>query len=63
MVFISVALLIVGIILEKQNINFLLNDYYVFIFETLAVIAFGSSWLVKGEAIENLVELKKRMMR
>lgn len=63
MVFISLALLIVGIILEKQNINFLINNYYVFIFETLAVIAFGSSWLVKGEAIENLVELKKRMMR
>ncbi len=61
-VFISVALIIVGVILEKLNINFLINDYYVFIFETIAVIAFGSSWLVKGKAIENLVDLKERMM-
>ncbi len=62
MVFISVALLIIGIILEKLEVNFLINDYYVYIFETIAVFAFGTSWLVKGEAIENLTELKGRMM-
>lgn len=62
-VFISVALLIVGIILEKLEVNFFINDYYVYIFETIAVFAFGTSWLVKGKAIENLVEIKNRMMR
>ncbi len=61
-VFVSVALLIVGILLERKNINFLINDFYVYIFETIAVIAFGVSWLVKGEALENITAFKDKMM-
>ncbi len=61
-VFISVALLITGLILEKFDINFIINEYYVYIFETIAVFAFGTSWLVKGEAIENFTDFKNRML-
>ena len=61
-VFISVGLLILGIILEKLHVNFLINRHYIYIFETIAVIAFGTSWLVKGEALENLVDFKNRVM-
>lgn len=62
LVFISVALLIVGIVLENFEINFLINDYYVYIFETIAVIAFGVSWLIKGKAIENITDFKNEVM-
>lgn len=61
-VFISVTLLIIGIILENLEINFLLNNYYVYIFETIAILAFGISWLIKGKAIENLKEFKNKVM-
>lgn len=57
-VFIAVVLLILCIILEKLNINFPLKDYYVFILETVAIIPFGISWLVKGKTIEDIKELK-----
>ncbi|WP_178989046.1 hypothetical protein [Winogradskyella schleiferi] len=61
-VFIAVALIIVGVILEKLHIDFFINNYYVFIFETVAVFAFGVSWLVKGKAIENIVAFKNEVV-
>jgi len=62
LVFISVGLLISGIILEKLDLNFLINTYYVYFFETVAVIAFGISWLVKGKALENFTDFKEKIM-
>lgn len=61
LVFIAVGCIILFIILEKLGVNFPLKDHYVFIFETLAVIPFGISWLVKGEAIENMKRFMKSM--
>ncbi|MEO1031355.1 MAG: hypothetical protein AAFX55_08110 [Bacteroidota bacterium] len=60
-VFISVALIIVFIILEHLKVDFPLKDYYVFIFETTAVIPFGISWLVKGKAIDDVKTMTKMM--
>jgi len=60
-VFISVGFIVLFIILEKLKINFPLKDYYVFIFETTAVIPFGISWLVKGKAIDDVRAMSKHM--
>ena len=61
LVFISVGLIVVFIILERLNVNFPLKDYYVYIFETTAVIPFGISWLVKGKAIDDVKAMRKMM--
>ncbi len=61
MVFIAIGLLVVFLILEKLEVNFPLKDYYVYIFETMAIIPFGISWLVKGEAIDDIKAMGKRM--
>jgi len=61
LVFISVGLIVIGVILERFNVSFPLKDYYVFIFETTAVIPFGISWLVKGKAIDDIKTMSKRM--
>lgn len=57
LVFISVGLLIVLIILEKLNVSFWLDGYYVFILETTAIIPFGISWIIKGKVITDLKSL------
>lgn len=63
-VFLSVGLIILLIILEKLGANFKgwFFRHYVFILETAAVIAFGSSWLVKGKVIGDMKQLMKRFM-
>jgi len=61
LVFIAIGLLVVFLILEKLGVNFPLKHYYVYIFETMAIIPFGISWLVKGKAIEELKALRDRM--
>ncbi|WP_369993218.1 hypothetical protein [Winogradskyella sp.] len=62
-VFISVALIIVFMAIEKWvTKEFIIHNYYVFIFETTAVIPFGISWLVKGKAIANVKSFAKRML-
>lgn len=62
-VFISVALILVFIAVEKWIAEeFIIHDYYVFIFETTAVIPFGVSWLVKGKAIDEVKAMTKRML-
>ena len=58
LVFASVGLIVVFLVLELLEINFPLKAYYVYIFETLAIIPFGISWLVKGKAIDDV----KRML-
>ena len=61
-VFISVALILVCIAIEHFITDeFLIHDYYVYIFETTAVIPFGISWLVKGKAIDDVKAMGRRM--
>lgn len=62
MVFGSVGLILVCIGIEHfVTEEFLIHDYYVFIFETTAVIPFGISWLVKGKAIDDVKAMSRRM--
>ena len=62
LVFISVGLISVCLAIEKLiTKDFFLQQYYVFIFETTAVIPFGISWLVKGKAIDDVKAMTKRM--
>lgn len=58
-VFICVAVIITLSVLEWFNVEFWLRNYYVFVFETIAVIAFGISWLIKGKAIEEVKQMLK----
>ena len=61
-VFISVALIVIFILIENFIAEaFIIHNYYVFIFETTAVIPFGISWLVKGKAIDDVKSMTKRM--
>jgi len=62
LVFISVGLILMFNILEQFVADFPLKDYYVFIFETTAVIPFGISWLVKGNAIDNVKDFGRWML-
>ena len=63
LVFISVGLILVFIGLEEIiDGDFFLKDYYVFVFETTAVIPFGISWLVKGRAISDMKVMYQKMM-
>ncbi len=62
MVFASVILIVVFIAIENfLEPSFLFMKYYVFVFETTALVPFGISWLVKGKAIDDVKELKLKM--
>lgn len=62
MVFASVILIVAFIAIENFfEPNFLFMKYYVFAFETTALVPFGISWLVKGKAIEDVRELRAKM--
>jgi len=54
-----VSIGILGIESIFQNFHF--TEYDVFIFETVSVIAFGIAWLVKGEAIKDIIDLKNKL--
>ena len=45
------------ILLSEFTINYHVTCYDVFILETISVFAFGTSWLVKGNAIKDLTGL------
>lgn len=61
-VFISVGLIVLFILIEKiYDGPFFLKHYYVYIFETTAVIPFGISWLVKGKAIDDVKKISTKM--
>lgn len=63
LVFISVTLIVVFVILEHfTNINLPLKEHYVYVFETTAIIPFGISWLIKGEAIKDIKVLAKKIV-
>lgn len=59
-VFIAIGFLIFLMILEKSNIPFWFEKYYVFFLETIAVISFGISWLIKGKVVEDMKAFKNR---
>ncbi len=56
-VWISIGILAIETILP----NFHFTKYDVFIFETVSVVAFGIAWLVKGEAIKDIIDLKNKL--
>ncbi len=56
-VWVSIGILAIETILP----NFHLTEYDVFIFETVSVVAFGIAWLVKGEAIKDIIDLKNKL--
>lgn len=58
----SIGLLIILIIAEKLGVSFWLDEYYVFILETTAIVPFGISWLIKGKTIEDVKALKDRLI-
>ena len=59
----SIGVLIILVILEKLEIPFWMDTYYVFILETCAIIPFGISWLVKGKVIEDAIEFKNKFIK
>ena len=50
----AIALLIVLVIIDFFQENFQITKYDVFILETVALVPFGISWLIKGEAMEDI---------
>lgn len=63
-VFISVGFIVLMIILEELKLGkgSWFFKYYVFIFETTAVIPFGISWLIKGKVIDDVKSLKNTFL-
>lgn len=53
----------IGLLLVEKVLSFIISFpfYTTFLFETVAILAFGISWLVKGEAIKDIVELTQRV--
>jgi hypothetical protein len=41
--------------------TFIIHNYYVYMFETTAVIPFGISWLVKGKAIDDMKAMRRQL--
>ncbi len=61
LVFISVGLILIGKLLVTLEVPFFIEDYYVFIFETTAIIPFGISWLIKGKMVEEMQAMRVKM--
>ena len=57
MVWIAIGLLILLVIVDFFNDGFQVTPYDVFFLETLALVPFGISWIIKGEAMEDIKEL------
>lgn len=57
MVWIAIGLLVLLVIVDFFNEGFQITPYDVFFLETLAVVPFGISWFVKGEAMEDIKSL------
>ncbi|MFS4493749.1 hypothetical protein [Maribacter sp. 2308TA10-17] len=54
LVWFAIALLLTLVIIDFFNEDFQVTAYDVFFLETLAVIPFGISWFIKGEAMEDI---------
>lgn len=53
LVWVAIALLMLLVIANMIKEDFQITKYDVYILETLAIIPFGISWLIKGEAIKD----------
>ena len=53
----AIALLILLVIIDFFNEGFHITKYDVFILESVALIPFGISWLIKGEAMEDIRDI------
>jgi hypothetical protein len=56
-VWVAIALLILLVIADLIKDGFIITPYDVFILETIAVIPFAISWLIKGDAMEALKQM------
>jgi hypothetical protein len=62
LVFLSVGLIIVFMAIERWiSKTFIIHNYYVYMFETTAVIPFGISWLVKGKALDDMKAMRRQL--
>lgn len=59
-VWIAIALLLVLVIIDFFNEDFQITPYDVFLLETLAVVPFGISWFIKGEAMEDIKSMFRK---
>jgi len=62
-ILISITVLLIEFIVQKFYKDFHITNMDVFILETISVFAFGISWLIKGEAIKDLIDLKKYLTK
>ncbi|MCK5401543.1 MAG: hypothetical protein KAJ28_07895 [Flavobacteriaceae bacterium] len=62
-VWISIGVLLIEFVIEQFNSDFKITNYDVFILETISVFSFGISWLIKGEAIKDLIVLKNKCFK
>lgn len=60
-VWVAIGLLIVLVIIDFFNEDFYVTKYDVFLLETLALVPFGISWFIKGEAMEDIKSLFSKM--
>jgi hypothetical protein len=58
----SIGILALEFLIQAFYPNFYATKIDVFILETVAVIAFGSSWLIKGDAMEDIEELGQKVL-
>ncbi len=62
-VWICIGILFIEFVMEKiLDKSFRATLYDVFILETIAIISFGSSWLVKGKALKDIHNLKNKVL-
>ncbi len=59
-IWISIGIILIEFIVQKFYAGFYLTDYDVYFLETIAVFAFGISWLVKGEAIKDIIDFNNK---
>lgn len=57
LVFAAIGALLILVIIAQLKPDFQITPYDVFLLETLAVIPFGISWLIKGKAMKNIKNL------
>ena len=57
LVWIAIAMLLVLVIIDFFDEGFQITPYDVFFLETLAIVPFGISWFIKGEAMEDIKQL------
>jgi len=60
-IWISIGILLIEFITKKIYTDFHITNYDIYILETISVFAFGISWLIKGEAIKDIIDLKNKI--